>query len=192
LPAGAHILYSGDWNLFNGSYENAYKCLTGQTTSDGINWADNSSVWANTNQTQGYDPMSQTIPPTTRIWTNAATDNATYLYADSTFSLTSRIDMQLPNALMYAAYNSGGGVQLAADTSDPFDSSDFPSSQYPYAFETFGNNGSTPRTGASTNSSNHSLDDLNSTTPDAATIKNDLYEVTGANFSGSDQLSHLR
>src|SRR5262249_26773314 len=28
LPAGAHILYSGDWNLFTGSNENAYKCLT--------------------------------------------------------------------------------------------------------------------------------------------------------------------
>ena len=40
LPAGAHVLYSGDWNLFNGSGENAYKALTGQTTSDGINWAD--------------------------------------------------------------------------------------------------------------------------------------------------------
>ncbi len=58
LPAGAHILYSGDWNLFNGSSENAYKCLTGQTTSDGINWADSSAVWANANQTQGFDPTS--------------------------------------------------------------------------------------------------------------------------------------
>src|SRR5205807_4491708 len=49
LPAGAHVLYSGDWNLFSGSGENAYKCLTGQTTSDGINWSDNSAIWANTN-----------------------------------------------------------------------------------------------------------------------------------------------
>ena len=47
LPAGAHIIYSGDWNLFNGSDENAYKCLTGQTTSDGINWSDSSAIWAN-------------------------------------------------------------------------------------------------------------------------------------------------
>ena len=84
LPAGAHILYGGDWNLFNGSYENAYKCLTGQTTSDGINWSDGSAIWANTNQTQGFDPMSKTVPPTITIWTNAAVDNATYLYDDAT------------------------------------------------------------------------------------------------------------
>jgi hypothetical protein len=72
LPAGAHILYGGDWNLFNGSGENAYKCLTGQTTSDGINWSDGSAIWANTNQTQAYDPMSKTTPPTTVTWTNNA------------------------------------------------------------------------------------------------------------------------
>jgi hypothetical protein len=29
-PGGSHILYSGDWNLFNGSSENAYRCLTGR------------------------------------------------------------------------------------------------------------------------------------------------------------------
>ena len=84
LPAGAHILYGGDWNLFNGSGENAYKCLTGQATSDGINWSDTSAVWANTNRTQGYDPMSKTAPPTTVTWGNVAGDNATYLYGDST------------------------------------------------------------------------------------------------------------
>src|ERR1017187_6779945 len=55
LPLSAHILYGGDWNLFNGSGENAYKCLTGQTTSDSINWAETSAIWGNTNQTQGYD-----------------------------------------------------------------------------------------------------------------------------------------
>jgi hypothetical protein len=47
LPAGAHIIYSGDWNLFKGSGENAYKCLTGQVTSDGIDWSDGSATWAN-------------------------------------------------------------------------------------------------------------------------------------------------
>ena len=46
LPTGSHILYGGDWNLFNGSYENAYKCLTGQTTSDAIDWSDGSAIWA--------------------------------------------------------------------------------------------------------------------------------------------------
>jgi PKD repeat protein len=187
LPAGAHILYSGDWNLFNGSYENAYKCLTGQTTSDGIDWSDTSAIWANTNQTQAYDPMSKTVPPTTVTWTNAAVDNATYLYGDSTASLTSRIDIQLPNALMFAAYNSQGGVQLAPDTADPYDSSNFPSAKYPYAFETFGNNGSTPRSSPVNSSSNHSLDDLTSTIPNAATVYADLRLTgSGSSFTGSD------
>ena len=40
---------------------------------------------------------------------------------------------------------SSPGLQLKPDTSDPFDALNFPSSQYPYAFEVFGNNGSTPR-----------------------------------------------
>jgi hypothetical protein len=189
LPAGAHILYGGDWNLFNGSYENAYKCLTGQTTSDGINWSDTSSVWANTNQTQGYDPMSRTTPPTTVTWTNAAVDNATYLYADTTTSLASRIDIQLPNALMFAAYNSQGGVQLVPDTADPFDLSNFPAAQYPYAFETFGNDGSTLRSSTSTDASNHSLNDLAGTVPSAVTVYADLLEAgtsSGSTFVGSD------
>jgi len=189
LPAGAHILFGGDWNLFHGSYENAYKCLTGQTTSDGINWSDASAIWANTNQTQACDPMSKTTPPTTVTWTNAAVDNAAYLYGDSTASLTSRIDIQLPNALMFAAYNSEGGVQLAPDTADPFDPLNFPSAQYPYAFETFGNDRSTTRGSSATSSSNHSLNDLAGTTPSSATVYTDLLEAGAANgstFVGSD------
>ena len=191
LPVRAHILYSGDWNLFNGSGENAYKCLAGQMTSDGINWADNSATWANTNQTQAYDPTSKTKPPTTTTWTNGVGDNATYLYDDSTdagtFAMTSRIDIQLPNALMFGVYNSLGGVQLAPDTSDPFDTSNFPSSQYPYAFEVFGNNGTTPRSSTATDAANHSLDDLNSTTPSATTVKADLQLTgSGSTFTGSD------
>ncbi len=191
LPAGSHILYAGDWNLFTGSGENAYKCLTGQTTSDTINWADtNLSVWGNTNQTQGYDPTSKTSPPTTTTFANSNTDGSTYLYDDSTdsgsFCMTSRLDIQLPNALMFAAYNNKGGVQLAPDTSDPYDTSGFPSSQYPYAFEVFGNNGTTPRLSQVTSSANHSLDDLANTTPNAATVYADiLYGGTGTN-SGSD------
>jgi hypothetical protein len=189
LPAGSHILYGGDWNLFNGSYENAYKCLTGQTTSDGINWSDTSAIWGNTNQTQGYDPTSKTSPPTTTTFTNAAADSVTYLYDDATDSgLTSRIDIQLPNALMFAAYNSQGGVQLAPDTADPYDVSNFPASQYPYAFETFGNDGSTTRGSPATSSSNHSLNDLTNT-PSAATVYTDLQEAgtaSSSTFVGSD------
>jgi hypothetical protein len=189
LPANSHILYGGDWNLFNGSGENAYKCLTGQITSEGTNWDDNSSFWANTNQTQGYDPMSKTSPPTTVTWGNVSGDNANYIYADSTASLGSRIDMQLPNALMYAAYNNQGGVQLAPDTADPYDVSNFPAAKYPYAFETFGNDGSTTLGSSPTSASNHSLNDLASTSPNAATVYTDLLEAgtgSGSTFVGSD------
>ena len=193
LPSGSHILYGGDWNLFNGSYENAYKCLTGQTTSDGTNWSDGSSIWVNTNQTQAYDPMSKTAPPTTITWTNAVVDIVTWLYTETTeagtFAMSSRIDMQLPNALMFAAYNNQGGVQLAPDTADPFDISNFPAAQYPYAFETFGNDGSTTRGSVATSSSNHSLNDLASTTPSATTVYTDLQETgtgSGSTFVGSD------
>lgn len=190
LPAGSHILYAGDWNLFNGSGENAYKCLTGQVTSDGVNWADNSSIWANTNQTQGYDPTSKTAPPTTTTWSNLVSDHATYLYDDSTdagtYATTSRLDIQLPNALMYGAYYNQGGVQLTPNTSDPYDVSNFPASQYSYAFEVFGNNGSVPYGDPVTQSGNTSVADLANTTPNSTTVINDIVEVTGANFTGSD------
>jgi hypothetical protein len=173
LPPGSHILYGGDWNLFNGSYENAYRCLTGQITSDGTNWSDTSSVWANTNQTQAYDPVSKTVPPTTFTFTNDTVDVATYFYDDATegsFATGSRIDIQLPNALMFAAYNPNGGVQLAPNTADPYDVSNFPAAQYPYAFETFGNNGSTPRGSLANVAANNALSDL----ANAATVLNDL------------------
>jgi len=187
LPAKAHILYSGDWNLFNGSNENAYKCLTGQMTSDGIDWSDTSSFWANTNQTQGYDPTSKTSPPTTTTWTNGVGDNATYLYGYSTSSLGSRIDIHLLNASMLAAYNNQGGIQLASDTSDPFDTANFPSSQYPYAFEVFGNNGSTARSSSATSAGNHALNDLAGTVPNASTTYSDiLLTGSGSTFNGSD------
>lgn len=191
LPSGTHILYAGDWNLDNGSTENAYKCLTGQITSDGIDWSDGSAIWANTNQTQAFDPTSKTVPPTTRSWANAPGDNATYLYDDSTesgkFATTSRLDVQLPNAPMYRVYNSKGGVQLASDTSDPSDHLNFPSSQYPYAFETFGNNGSVARSNIVTSASNNSLDDLTNTVPNATTIYGDILQTgSGATSTGSD------
>lgn len=187
LPTGAHIIYSGDWNLFKGSAENAYKCLTGQTTSDGINWGDASSTWSNANPTQTYDPMSKTNPPTTVTWGNMTGDNANYLYNDSTGSLSSRLDIQLVNAPMIAAYSSKGGVQLAKDTADPFDSSNYPAAQFPYAFETFGNNGSTPRSSSVTYSGNHALDDFAATTPNATTVLADLLLTgSGSTFTGSD------
>ncbi|MEO5717843.1 MAG: hypothetical protein ABIR29_04645, partial [Chthoniobacterales bacterium] len=187
LPSGAHVIYGGDWNLFSGSGENAYKCLTGQTTSDGISWSDTSVIWNNANPTQAFDPTSKTNPPTVNTWTNVAGDNANYLYGDSTTYLSSRIDIQLVNAPMLSAYNNQGGVLLAADTSDPFDTSNFPAAQYPYAVETFANNGTTPRSSSVTSSANHSLDDLAGTTPNAATVYADLQlNGSGNKFTGSD------
>lgn len=188
LPAGSHIMYAGDWNLFNGSNENAYKCLTGQTTSDGIDWSDPSTFWANTNATQGFDPTSKAYPPTTTVWTNGAGDNANYLYSDSTDgSFASRIDIQLVNRPMVGAYNSQGGVQIAEDTNDPFDSSNFPSSKYRYAFEVFGNNGSTPFKQYVTNSANHSLDDLTNTIFSPSLVYKDILNSgSGATATGSD------
>jgi hypothetical protein len=79
-------------------------------------------------------------------------------------------------------------VQLAPDTADPFDISNFPAAKYPYAFETFGNDGSTTLNSSSASASNHSLDDLTNT-PSAATVYTDLLEAgtgSGSTFVGSD------
>jgi PEP-CTERM motif len=184
LPGGAHIIYSGDWNLFNGSDENAYKCLTGQVTSDNINWADASSVWANSNATQAFDPTSKSSPPTTTTFHNSASDgSATYLYTEQTqpgsFTNSSRLDIQLVNSPTL----NQPGLQLARDTMDSFDTLNFPSSQYPYAFEVFGNNGSTPRGAVATNSNNNSLADLANVT----TVLGDIQQFgSGSTSTGSD------
>jgi hypothetical protein len=80
-------------------------------------------------------------------------------------------------------------MQLAPDTADPYDLSNFPAAQYPYAFETFGNDGSTTRGSTATGASNHSLNDLASTTPNATTVYTDLQEAgtsSSSTFVGSD------
>jgi len=87
----------------------------GTGDADGINWSDSSAIWANTNQTQAYDPMSKTKPPTTvlgRMMPRTLQAICTPIPHRRLFAL----DIQLPNALMFAAYNSKGGVQLAPDT----------------------------------------------------------------------------
>lgn len=106
LPANSHIIYSGDWNLFNGSSENAYLCLTGQTTSDSVNWS---------GSTQGRDPTSANYTVTT--WTNSNTSVASRsLYTDSTTHLTSRLDLQLVTGSML----NQNGVQLVPGTFQVF------------------------------------------------------------------------
>jgi hypothetical protein len=78
-------------------------------------------------------------------------------------------------------------VQLAPDTADPYDISNFPAAQYPYAFETFGNDASTTRGSTATSTSNHSLNDLASATPCATTVYADLQLTgSGSSFTGSD------
>jgi hypothetical protein len=83
-------------------------------------------------------------------------------------------------------------MQLAPDLADPYDISNFPAAQYPYAFETFGNDGSTTRGSNATDASNRSLNDLASTVPNAATVYTDLQEAgasggnIGNTFVGSD------
>ena len=81
------------------------------------------------------------------------------------------------------------GVQLAPDFSDPY-TNNFPSSKYSYAYEVFGNNGTTALNGlsnASGASGNTSLSDLSN----ATTVLNDLMEPYSGNnseFVGSDHL----
>ena len=178
LPANTHIMYSGDWELSNGSNEDAYRCLTGQTTSDGINWAT-----AAPSTTVGRDPTSTT--GTTTSW-KSDDPTANYLYSYSTSSLESRLDLQLVNTAMI----SQAGVQLATDFSDPF-TDHYPSIKYHYAYIAFGNNGTTP-VGAPTNGpGNTSLDDLLNSPLNPATVLNDLMEPYSGNnnqFVGSDHL----
>jgi hypothetical protein len=78
------------------------------------------------------------------------------------------------------------GVQLAPDTSDPFNGN-FPSSKYQYAYEVFGNNGTAPLSGHVNDPANTALADL----PNRTTILNDLMEPYAGNnnqFVGSDHL----
>lgn len=171
LPSGAHVLYSGDWNLFNGSGEDAYKCLTGQTTSDGLSWADS---------TQAYDPTSKTAGGGTTTWANTASDNANYLYDDRSDGIGSRLDVHLVSASML----NQSGVQLAEDAGDPL-TGGFPASRYGYASIVFGNDGTLARGSSVNTSGNHALDDLSN----ASTVLADLeLNGSGSAFTGSDHL----
>jgi hypothetical protein len=171
VPAGAHILYSGDWNLFNGSGEDAYKCLTGQTTSDGQSWSDS---------TQGDDSTSKTAGGGTTSWSNAASDNANYLYNDRSDNIGSRLDVHLVSASML----NQPGLQIAADPADPL-TGNFPSSKYGYASIVFGNDGTLARGSGVSVAANHALDDL----ANASTVLADLQlNGSGSSFTGSDHL----
>jgi hypothetical protein len=158
LGPTAHVIYSGDFNLTGASSEAAWTTLTASGNG------------------QAHDPTGAAG------WTNGS-GTLKYLYSESSTSLGSRYDFELVSSAML----NQPGVQLAADTSDPF-TGNYPSSKYPYAYEVFGNNGTTALNGLSNDSvHNTSLSDL----PNASTVLNDLMQPYSGNnqqFVGSDHL----
>jgi hypothetical protein len=157
LGSNVHVIYSGDFNLVGGSSEPAWATLTASGTG------------------QAVDPTG------TGAWTNS-TSNLKYIYSESSTSLSRRYDFELVTSAML----NQPGVQLAPDTSDPFDGN-FPSSKYQYAYEVFGNNGTAPLSGHVNAPANTALADL----PNRTTVLDDLMEPYAGNnneFVGSDHL----
>jgi hypothetical protein len=123
---------------------------------------------------QAHDPIGTS-------WANSSSSTS-YLYTESTTSPNARFDFQLVSGAML----NQPGLQLAPDTSDPL-TGNFPSSQYPYAYEVFGNNGTTALNGFTNAAGNTSLNDL----ANAQTVLNDMmepYSGNSNNFVGSDHL----
>jgi hypothetical protein len=157
LGPSAHIIYSGDYNLTGGTSESAWTTLTASGNG------------------QAHDPTGAAG------WLDSS-NTWKYLYSESTTSPNTRFDFQLVSNAMLTQ----PGLQLAPDTSDPF-TGNFPSSQYPYAYEVFGNNGTTALNGFTNAGGNTSLSDL----PNATTVLNDMmepYSGNGQQFVGSDHL----
>jgi hypothetical protein len=159
LGPAAHIIYSGDFNLVGGtSGEPAWGTLTAAGNG------------------QAIDPTGATG------WANSS-NTYKYLYSESTTSLSRRYDFELVTSAML----NQPGVQLAHDTSDPFIANNFPASRYPYAYEVFGNNGTTSLSGLINTSANTSVGDLGN----ASTVLNDMMQPYAGNnmqFVGSDHL----
>jgi len=152
LGPNAHIIYSGDFNLTSGSSEPAWTTLTASGN-------------------------GQAVDPTGAAGWTTGSNTWKYLYSESTNTLSARFDFQLvSNAVLTQP-----GLQLASDTSDPF-TGNYPSSKYPYAYEVFGNNGTTALNSATNGSGNTSLSDL----ANASTVLNDMMEAP--QFRGSDHL----
>jgi hypothetical protein len=151
---------------------NAHIIYSGDYNSSGSSEA----AWA----TLTAPGIGQAIDPTGATGWTGESDTWKYLYSESTDSLGGRFDMQLVSSAML----NQPGLQLAPDTSDPF-TGGFPSSKYPYAYEIFGNNGTTPLDGATNDPNNTSLNDLSN----ASTVLNDLTEFdNNDDFVGSDHL----
>ena len=151
LGPNANIIYTGDFNLAAGSSEPSYATLTAPGNG------------------KAYDP---TAASTSYISTFSNSSSSwKYLYSESTSSLSARFDLQLVSG----AVLNQPGLQSAPDTADPF-TNNFPSSQYPYAYEIFGNNNTTALNGSTNTSGNSSLSDLTN----AGTIKADLMQPSGS------------
>jgi hypothetical protein len=163
LGPNAHLVYSFDSNFSQAHNEPAYATLTGAGNG------------------RGYD---LTAPTTNYVsaWVNSTSVTTSapwkHLYSQSTNSLGSRLDFQLvSNAVL-----TQNGLQIAPDASDaPYDT--FPSSKYPYAYEVFGNNGTTPAGGRTDVAANTSLSDL----ANASDVKAALMQPS-AGGTGSDHL----
>jgi hypothetical protein len=153
LGSNAHFILSGDTNLAEGSAEPAYQTLTASGSG------------------KAYDPVAYGYVSN---WTSSSTTYES-IYSHSTTALDERLDLQLVSSAML----NQPGLQLASDDADPYDPRGFPSKQYPYAYEIFGNNGSTPEGKSIDQTTNTSLSDLSN----SATILGDL-EAPG----GSDHL----
>ncbi len=150
LGPNAHIIYTGDMNLAAASAEPAYKTLVSPGNG------------------RAYDPTAAGYIST---WASSDTSDA-YLYSHSTTSLNERLDLQLVSK----ATLTQPGLQLATDTSDPYDAKNFPSSKYHYAYEIFGNDGSTPVDSASNLATNTAFADV--TNP--SVVANDLMAPSGS------------
>lgn len=158
LGPNAHIIYTGDFNLTSGSNEASYQTLTAAGNG------------------RAYDPVSASYVSS---WVSSS-NTWKYLYSISTTSLHGRYDLELVSAPVLTQ----PGLQLAPDTSDPY-TGNFPSSRYQYAYEVFGNNGTTTLNGPTNGSGNTSLNDL----PNASAVRNALMQFdTSGNFVGSDHL----
>ncbi|HZZ42037.1 MAG TPA: endonuclease/exonuclease/phosphatase family protein [Tepidisphaeraceae bacterium] len=159
LGSSAHIIFAGDYNLTGASSEASYQTLVAAGGSG-----------------RAYDPVAASfVSP----WVNSSS-TWKYLYSQSTTSLGSRIDLQLVSNPVLTQ----PGLQLEKDTSDPY-TGNFPSSQYGYAYEVFGNNGSTALHAAVNSTSNTALNDLTDPMKYLNALKN---FDSNDDFVGSDHM----
>ena len=126
LGPNAHIIYSGDYNFDNASSETSYATLL--SSGNGM----------------AYDPVSY---PEASAWANSSStyqDLYSELSSDSNGGpLVHRYDAEFVSGAMIGA-TAKPGLQRGPDTSDPYDPQDFPSKQYKFAYEIFGNDGTIP------------------------------------------------